>query len=65
MSDDNGVYRTGSGTIFRISKEADGHLTVSTLKAEGWESAPIGMAGLRVARDTRRLTQRQIEALPQ
>jgi hypothetical protein len=63
MSDD-GVYRTGSGTIFRISKDNDGHLSVHTLKSDGWESAPIGMAGLRVARDTRRLTQRQVDALP-
>jgi len=63
MSDD-GVYRTSSGTIFRISKDTDGHLSVSTLKADGWESAPIGMAGLRVAHDTRRLTPRQVEALP-
>ncbi|HEY7478570.1 MAG TPA: hypothetical protein VIB62_10070 [Actinomycetota bacterium] len=64
MSDADGVYRTGSGTVFRITKDADGHLTVATLKDDIWESAPVGMAGLRIARDTRRLTQRQVDALP-
>jgi hypothetical protein len=58
------VYRTESGTIFRVHEDRDGHLSVQLLKATVWESAPIGMAGLRVAKTTTRLTARQVEALP-
>lgn len=57
-------YRTESGTIFRVSKDPEGHLSVELLEASAWRSAPIGMAGLRIARGTRRLTERQINALP-
>jgi len=59
-----GVYKTESGTIFRVSQEDDGHLWVETLKSQMWEPAPIGMAGLRVASSTRALSQRQIDSLP-
>ena len=59
------VYRTESGTVFRVSQDTDGHLSVQLLKATLWESAPIGMAGLRLAAGTKRLTQRQISALPE
>jgi hypothetical protein len=58
------VYKTESGTIFRVLKEPEGHLEVELLQASSWEAAPIGMAGLRIARGTKRLTDRQIEALP-
>jgi hypothetical protein len=61
---DIGVYKTESGTIFRVSQEEDGHLWVETLKSSLWEPAPIGMAGLRVASSTTRLSQRQIDSLP-
>jgi hypothetical protein len=57
-------YRTESGTIFRVTKDPEGHLSVELLEASAWRSAPIGMAGLRIARGTRRLTERQINALP-
>jgi hypothetical protein len=58
------VYRTESGTIFRLVRNADGVLSVQLLKAAIWESAPIGMAGLRVAPTTTRLTATQVKALP-
>jgi hypothetical protein len=58
-------YRTESGTIFRVLKEPEGHLQVELLEASAWKSAPIGMAGLRLATGTKRLTERQISALPE
>jgi hypothetical protein len=58
------VYKTGSGTIFRVSQEPGGHMTVQLLKATEWQPAPIGMAGLRVAPTTSRLTARQVKDLP-
>jgi len=58
------VYRTESGTVFRVSQDKDGHLSVQVLKTTLWESAPIGMAGLRVSKTTTRLTERQVQALP-
>ena len=58
-------YRTESGTIFRVLKEPEGHLQVELLEASVWRAAPIGMAGLRIAAGTKRLTQRQISALPE
>ncbi|MDP9241766.1 MAG: hypothetical protein M3O84_01160 [Actinomycetota bacterium] len=61
---ETGVYKTERGTIFRINETEEGHLSVELLKAAAWVAGPIGMAGLRVARDTRRLTQRQVQALP-
>jgi hypothetical protein len=63
MSETN-VYRTESGMIFRVSQPLEGHLSVQTLGHEGWESAPIGMTGLRVAPTTVRLTARQVLRLP-
>ena len=60
-----GVYRTESGTIFRISQDDEGHLTVELLRSAMWESAPIGMAGLRIANTTTRLTKRQVDSLPE
>lgn len=57
------MYRTEGGTVFRVSSEGDGHLTVQVLRDRSWIPAPIGMAGLRVAPTTRRLTARQVEAL--
>lgn len=57
------VYRTESGTIFRVLKDKEGHIAVERLGASDWESGPIGMAGLRLARTTTRLTQRQVDSL--
>jgi hypothetical protein len=58
------VYKTESGTIFRVSQEQDGHIAVEILKTGSWQSAPIGMAGLRVSKTTQRLNDRQVSALP-
>jgi hypothetical protein len=58
------VYKTASGTIFRVSQDPSGHMSVQLLKASEWQPAPIGMAGLRVAPTTSRLTERQIKDLP-
>jgi hypothetical protein len=57
------VYRTESGTIFRITRTGEGHISVEQLGSASWEAAPVGMAGLRLARTTTRLTQRQVDAL--
>lgn len=62
---DTGVYRTERGTILRISADAEGRLSVELLDASAqWVPGPIGMAGLRVAPTTRRLTANQVQALP-
>jgi hypothetical protein len=58
------VYKTESGMIFRVSQPLDGHLSVQTLGQVGWETASIGMTGLRVAPTTVRLTARQVLRLP-
>ena len=57
------VYRTRSGTIFRVIQDPEGHLSVETLKSGEWQQGSVGMVGLRIAEGTRRLTERQIEAL--
>lgn len=60
-----GVYRTERGTILRISEDADGRLSVELLDGgDLWVAGPIGMAGLRLAPTTTRLTARQVQALP-
>ena len=59
------VYRTELGKVFRISEHDDGGLSVELLELTQWVPGPIGMAGLRIARTTTRLTARQILALPQ
>jgi len=62
---DTGVYRTERGTILRISADAEGRLSVELLDgSEQWVPGPIGMAGLRVAPTTTRLTATQVQALP-
>jgi hypothetical protein len=57
-------YRTESGTVFRVTRDEEGRLSVDLLDAAAWRSAPIGMAGLRLAQGTKRLTERQIGNLP-
>jgi hypothetical protein len=59
------VYRTEHGTVFRISEHDDGGISVEVLDLTRWVPGPIGMAGLRIARTTKRLTPRQVLALPQ
>jgi len=58
------VYKTEQGTIFRVSEDEEGRLSVELLKATDWVGGPIGMAGLRIAPTTTRLTARQVQALP-
>ncbi|MEX0985779.1 MAG: hypothetical protein WD096_12145 [Actinomycetota bacterium] len=59
----DGVYRTEGGMVFKVEREPDGHLSVHKLMQGLWAPAPIGLAGLRIAPTTRRLTPRQIAAL--
>ena len=61
---DTSVYRTEHGKVFRISEHEDGGISVELLKLTQWVPGPIGMAGLRIARTTKRLTARQVLALP-
>ena len=57
------VYRTESGTVFRVQHSEDGFLSVELLKGGAWQPGPIGMVGLRKVMGTKRLTDRQIDAL--
>jgi len=57
------VYRTKSGTVFRVSVSEDGHLSVEVLRESTWQSGSIGMVGLRIVEGTRRLNERQVAAL--
>jgi hypothetical protein len=50
--------------IFRVNEDPDGHLTVGILKDSAWIDARVGVAGLRVAPTTVRLTQKQVLRLP-
>jgi hypothetical protein len=59
------VYRTEGGTIFRVTEDGDGHISVGVLKEAVWQDASIGMVGLRVSPTTVRLTQKQVLRLPQ
>lgn len=59
------VYRTETGTIFRVTEDGEGHISVGVLKEAVWEDASIGMVGLRVAPTTVRLTPKQILRLPE
>jgi len=59
----DGVYKTEAGMVFKVERDAEGHLSVQRLQQGTWAPAPIGMAGLRINPTTKRLTPRQIEAL--
>jgi hypothetical protein len=56
--------RTALGKTLRIEESSDGALRVEILKEGAWVSAPQGMIGLRLSKGTRRLTSREILALP-
>ena len=58
------VYRTEGGTIFRVTEDGDGHITVGVLKEQAWKDGSIGMVGLRVSPTTVRLTAKQVLRLP-
>jgi hypothetical protein len=60
----SGVYRTESGMIFRVSEDAEGHLTVGILKGATWVDGRIGVVGLRRSPTTVRLTPKQVLRLP-
>ena len=64
MSETN-IYKTERGTIFRLKEDDEGRISVELLQTSLWVQGPIGMAGLRVAPTTTRLTSRQIQSLPQ
>jgi hypothetical protein len=61
---DPNVYKTQSGLILRVVHADDGGLKVEMLKEGAWIAARIGMAGLRLSPSTRKLTERQVRALP-
>jgi hypothetical protein len=58
------VYRTGPGTIFRITETVEGGLKVEVLKDGAWMPGRIGMVGLRLARSTTKLDRDAILELP-
>jgi hypothetical protein len=57
-------FRTELGKTLRIEDSDDGALRVEILKEGVWMPAPHGMIGLRVSKSTRRLTAREVLALP-
>lgn len=59
----DGVYRTESGTVFKVQRQPDGQLRVETLQDGAWVQASAKMAGLRLNPTTKRLTARQGAAL--
>ena len=62
---ESSFYKTERGTIFRLKEDDEGRLSVELLQTSLWVQGPIGMAGLRVAPTTTKLTERQIQSLPQ
>lgn len=57
-------FRTELGKTIRVEEESDGALRVDVLKDGTWSQAPRGMIGLRLCHTTRKLTPREILALP-
>lgn len=60
----SGVYRTELGKTLRITESEEGALRVEVLEAGSWVSSSVRMAGLRLAPTTRKLTGREVLALP-
>ena len=58
-----GVYQRGD-TIWRISESVEGGLKVEVLAEGAWVAGPVNLVGLRLASDTRKLSQASIDALP-
>jgi len=58
-------YRTEMGKTLRVEETEEGALTVAVLKEGSWAVAPLGMIGLRLSPNTRRLTASEIKNLPQ
>jgi hypothetical protein len=57
-------FRTELGKTIRVEEDIDGALRVDMLKDGTWSEAPRGMIGLRLSHSTRRLTPKEILALP-
>jgi hypothetical protein len=57
-------FRTEHGRTLRIEELEDGGLRVEILKEGIWIAAPLGMIGLRLSKSTRRLSRREVLALP-
>src|SRR4030095_7530715 len=57
-------YRTREGKTLRIGESDDGMLSVEILKDGAWTAAPLGMIGLRLSPETRRLKASEIKTLP-
>jgi hypothetical protein len=58
------IYRTEQGKTLRISESEDGAVQVEILDDDAWIPASVRMAGLRLSPTTRKLTARQVLALP-
>ena len=58
-------YRTEMGKTLRVEETEEGALTVAVLNEGSWAVAPLGMIGLRLSPNTRRLTASEIKNLPQ
>jgi hypothetical protein len=58
------VYRTKMGKTLRISLAGDGAIRVEILEGDAWVAGPVRMAGLRLSPTTRKLTAREVLALP-
>lgn len=58
------VYRTETGRTLRITESDDGAIKVEVLEEGSWIAGPIGMAGLRLAPTTTRLSGAALRSLP-
>lgn len=58
------VYRTKQGKTLRISLAEDGAIRVEVLEDGAWVPGNVRMAGLRLSPTTRKLTAREVLALP-
>jgi len=58
------VYRTKLGKTLRISIAEDGAIRVEILADGAWVAGSVRMAGLRLSPTTRKLTAREVLALP-
>jgi len=59
-----GVYRTATGTIWRLVQANGSALRVELLKNDEWVPGPIAMTGLRHSKSNTKLTQQAIARLP-
>jgi hypothetical protein len=57
-------FLTELGKTLRIEESDEGALRIDILKDGAWTTAPRGMIGLRLSPSSRRLTAREVRALP-